>query len=197
MTTSDTLPRWQLAAPSPIVRLLLCALALLLPMTLAIALPLDVFRAAARQVSGQTPLTPAIGACVLIVCLALLVGVMLARRLLRHRLSLEHGTLEVATSFYRRSYALAELQLDAARVIDLDERTEYKPRLKTNGVSLPGFHSGWFRLRNGGKALVATTGGPRVLQLPTRKGHDLLLQPVHPAALLDELKRLAEPIRRR
>ena len=42
--------------------------------------------------------------------------------------------------------------------------------LKSNGYALPGFRSGWFRLRNWQKAFVATSDGERVLWLPTSRG---------------------------
>ena len=114
----------------------------------------------------------------------------------RHRLRLDDAGLEVTTSFYRRQLALTQLRIDQARVVDLGERTELRPILRTNGTGLPGFKSGWFRLRNHGKALVATVGGNRVLWLPTTAGFDLLLEPRRPQALLDRLKQMAPPARR-
>ena len=97
----------------------------------------------------------------------------------------------IASAFYKRSLALTELKLDEARVVDLDERTELKPARKANAVDIPGFKGGWFRLRNRRKAFVAMLGGPRVLWLPTRNDYDLLLQPRHPQALLEHLRKLA------
>ena len=120
-----------------------------------------------------------------------LVFVIIDRAMHRHRLAIEDGVLDVATTFYRRKLALAELRLDQARVVDLAERTEFKPMLKTNGASLPGFRSGWFRLRNRSRAFVAIAAGPRVLWLPTTRGYDLLLQPRQPQALLQHLRELA------
>lgn len=110
----------------------------------------------------------------------------------RHRLQLDSGQLQIRTSFYTRRVALAELQLDQARVVDLDERTEFKPALKTNGYALPGFKSGHFRLHDGEKAFVAIAGGPRALWLPTTSGKGLLLQPNQPDALLQHLRELAQ-----
>lgn len=120
-----------------------------------------------------------------------LVFLIMDRAMHRHRIAIDHGVLEVATTFYRRKLTLAELRLDQARVIDLAERTEFKPALRSNGASLPGFHSGWFRLRNRTRAFVAIAGGPRVLWLPTTRGYDLLLQPRQPQALLQQLRELA------
>ena len=113
------------------------------------------------------------------------------RALYRHRIAIDDGALDVATTFYRRKLALAELRLDQARVIDLAERTEFKPALRSNGASLPGFHSGWFRLRNRSRAFVAIAAGPRVLWVPTTRGYGLLLQPRQPQVLLQHLRELA------
>lgn len=112
----------------------------------------------------------------------------LAFLLRRHRLRLGADGLEVATTFYRRHFALSALDLGAARVVDLGERPEFRPMLRTNGVSIPGFRSGWFRLRSGSRCLVATAGGQRLLWIPTAAGHDLLLQPGDPRALLEALR---------
>jgi len=36
-------------------------------------------------------------------------------------------------------------------------------RARTNGMSLPGFHSGWYRLRSGGHDLARQPGAPQAL----------------------------------
>ena len=121
----------------------------------------------------------------------LLLWAALAALLRRHRLQLDGEGLELATTFYRRRFAITGLDLAAARVVDLGERPEYRPMLRTNGLSIPGFHSGWYRLRNGNRALVATAGGQRLLWIPTTAGHDLVLQPGDPRALLERLREMA------
>ena len=68
---------------------------------------------------------------------------------------------------------------------------QMKPLLKTNALALPGFYSGWFRLRNWQRAFVAISDGPRVLWLPTSESFHLLLQPEQPQALLDRLREIA------
>ena len=114
------------------------------------------------------------------------------RALRRHRLTLDAaGGLDLTTTFYRQRLSLGELCIDRARVVDLAERTEFTPLLKTNGLSLPGFQSGWFRLRDRSKAFVAIAGGQRVVWLPTTRGFVLLLQPHQPQALLGRLRELA------
>ncbi|UWX03647.1 hypothetical protein H1235_12365 [Pseudoxanthomonas sp. NC8] len=80
--------------------------------------------------------------------------------------------------------------------MDLDEHTELRTTIKTNGFSIPGFHSGWFLLRNRRRTFVAITDGRRKLWLPGSGRHDLLIEPVDPAAVLARLRELAAPSRR-
>lgn len=71
--------------------------------------------------------------------------------------------------FYTRKLEWSALQPHQARVIDLDEHPGWKPMLKTNGTGLPGFHSGWFRLRNRRKALLAMGAGHACCTCPLPK----------------------------
>ena len=124
------------------------------------------------------------------------IAVFLDRMLKRHRLLLDADGIEIATTFYKQRIAFSDLKLDAARVVRLDEHPELKPLLKSNGYALPGFRSGWFRLRNWQKAFVATSEGERTLWLPTSRGFGLLLQPRDPQRLLDRLReRVPSPAR--
>src|SRR5690606_11168916 len=102
------------------------------------------------------------------------VAVMLATR--RHHVVVAADGIEVATTFYKRRLGWSELRLDEARVVNVDVRTEFKPSLRTNGTNFPNFRSGWFRLRNREKALVATSDNPRVTYIPTSRDFVLVLQ---------------------
>lgn len=189
---TESLPRWQLEPPSPAAKVFLLALVLLLPLGVTAGGLWHAFEAgeAFPFVAGSRSATAwVVVGGVAIVMLPL--WWWLQRVAARHRIRLEPGTLGIETTFHRRTLAFHELDLDHARVVDLDERTELRPMLKSNGTALPGLKSGWFRLRNREKALVATAGGSRVLWLPTRNGYGLLLQPRNAQALLDELRALA------
>ena len=123
------------------------------------------------------------------------IALFLDRMLKRHRLQIDGSSLEVATTFYKQRIAFTDLRLDAARVVRFGEHPELRPLLKSNGYALPGFRSGWFRLRNWHKAFVAASDGERLLWLPTTRGFDLLLQPKDPQRLLARLRELAAPTR--
>lgn len=185
-------PRFQLVPPGPRARAWLFTLCLLLPLVLTAAtLAIPVLTGNATSlVGGSVPLTVAL----VLGGLVLLCGALwwvLARFMRRQALRVSADALEVRSSFYRCTTPLAELKLDQARVVDLDERTELKPTLKTNGFSIPGFHSGWFLLRNRRRSFVAITDGRRKLWLPGSGRHDLLIEPADPAALLARLRELA------
>lgn len=123
--------------------------------------------------------------------LVTLTGVVVSLAYLRRRITLGAGGLVVRSTFYTRTVALGSLRLERARIVDLAEHGELKPAVKTNGYSLPGFRSGHFRMRDGGKAFCLVTDSSRVLALPLRDGALLLLSPEHPSALLDALKQQA------
>lgn len=177
-------------------RLWLLALAVLLPVGIAAVMVGAAFGdgTADMEAGATASALRTVGGIALI---AAAIAAVIDRVLHRHRLRLDRDGLEVATTFYRRRLALAELALDQARVVDVDERTEFRPLLKTNGTSLPGFQSGWFRLRNRQRAFVARAGGSRLLWIPTTQGYGLLLQPAQPRALLDRLHALADARGRR
>ena len=141
-------------------------------------------------------LTFALPVLITAVGIAVLCGAMwwgLARLMRRQALELSADALELRSSFYRCRMPLAELELDQARLVDLDERTEYRPAVKANGFSIPGFRSGWFLLRNRRRTFVAIADGRRKLWLPGSGKHDLLLEPRDPTALLERLRELASP----
>jgi hypothetical protein len=58
------------------------------------------------------------------------------------------------------------------------------------GTGLPGYQAGWFRLRNGEKALVYLTDRRRAVYVPTTAGYDVLLSPEDPDGFLRALASL-------
>jgi hypothetical protein len=121
-----------------------------------------------------------------VVVLAVLAGLLLSMR--RRTVLLRDGVLEVRAAFYRKRVAVTELDIERARVVDLAERTELRPAVKTNGISMPGYHAGHFRIhRKLEKAFCLLTDRRRVLWLPLRDGGQLLLSLERPQALLDAL----------
>lgn len=125
------------------------------------------------------------------------IGVGLSLALRRRRIVLENRDLQITATLYRKRVPVEAIDLDKARVVSLEEHTELKPMMKTNGFNLPGFSAGHYRMRNLGKAFCLVTDRTRVLALPLREGPMLLLSPEKPRELLDQLRELAGPAARR
>jgi hypothetical protein len=182
-------PRLQLVPASTAARVWLFLLTVGMPMSIiAIVMALAVADGGPMRLIGGSIGRTAVIALGTVAALTLGIWLVLDRLLQRHRLRFDADALVVKSGFNGCSVAYADLQLDNARVVDLAERTEYKPMLKLNGTGLPRFKGGWYLLRDRSRAFVAITGGPRVLWLPTRGKHALLLQPRQPQALLDALR---------
>lgn len=126
------------------------------------------------------------------VLVALLVSLLLwwmwLRSIVRRRVAVVGYSVEVSGSFANERVALADIDLERARVVDLDERTELRPLIKFSGTAAPGFRSGRFLLRNFRRAIVCMAGGKRVLWLPTRTKFDLLLELRQPQVALEALR---------
>ena len=161
--------------PSTLARMMLVLLGGALPLGIIGALWLT-----HRPMHGALP--------ALVVIPLVLVFLLLAMR--RRSVALRDGVLEVRAALYRKRVAVAELDLERARIVSLEERTELRPWLKSNGMSMPGFHAGHFRLRGDfGKAFCLLTQRERVLWLPLRDGkQQLLLSLERSQALLDALR---------
>jgi hypothetical protein len=95
-----------------------------------------------------------------------------------------------AGAFGWQRVPMAELDLDTAVILDLNQHPELQPTFKLAGTSLPGYRSGWFRLRDKRTAYLLLTDWRRVLVLPKRDGKAMLLSPLRPEALLDALRRV-------
>lgn len=187
-----TPPALQLVPAAPQARLWLVALTMGLP-TLAAAIGVASKRIPAATFlwgTGNVAVDTLLAAVATALCTGA-IAVLLAYMLRRHRLALTADGIDITTTFYRQRLRLSDLRLDEARALDLDEHPELKPLLKTNGYSIPGFRSGWFRLRGMQRAFVALADGRRVLWIPTTAGYGLLLQPRQPQTLLDRLREMS------
>jgi hypothetical protein len=96
--------------------------------------------------------------------------------------------LQIRGDIYGRKIPFDRLSVESARVVDLTTDINLKPSWRTNGVGLPGYKSGWFRLKGGGKGLLFVTDQHRVLSVPTTDGYTLLLSARDPEELLRELR---------
>ncbi len=83
--------------------------------------------------------------------------------------------LNIRGGFYQRLIPAESIIIEKSKQIDIGKESPYKPILRTNGIGLPGYASGWFKLRNGEKALLFITNPSRVVYIATREGYSVLL----------------------
>lgn len=128
---------------------------------------------------------------ILLAVLAMMVIIANATR--RSHFELTDSGLRLHGDLWGRTLPWDSLDVAAARVIDLRGEPSLQPTSRRMGTGLPGFAAGWFRLRNGEKALVYLTDRTRVLHIPTRNGYSLLLSPQRADEMLAELRGRSGP----
>lgn len=132
-------------------------------------------------------------AAIVIVLAAALIVVSVRRR----RVALEGDALTIAAGINTLRVPVAALDVAGARIADLTSIAT--PRLGRTGIgaSMPGYRTGYVRLRDGSHAFVLLTDKTRVLALPERSGRMLLLSLERPQALIDALQAMAQSGARR
>jgi hypothetical protein len=88
---------------------------------------------------------------------------------------------------YGRTIPLAELRTKMAKTVDLS--SEYRFTARTNGVGLPHYKGGWFRLASGEKALAFVGTEKRAVAVPHQDGYVVILGASAPEDLLAALRR--------
>jgi hypothetical protein len=105
------------------------------------------------------------------------------------RLEISYDEVRVSGNmFYSRSIPRPAIRSEGVRAVDLEREPALRPRWRTNGVAIPGYQSGWFKLRNGERALLFVRDKRRVVYVPTSEGYSLLVS-------VDEPERVAAQLR--
>lgn len=119
-------------------------------------------------------------------CLSLFI----AYSTLHVRLELSQTELRIRGDLYGRSIPLTALIPSQALTLDLSQTSSQQPKWRTNGIGLPGYRSGWFKLNNGEKALLFVTDPHQVVYLPTNEDYSLLISLQEPEKFIDSLKEI-------
>ena len=128
----------------------------------------------------------AVPGLILLLVLGLLGAAVVAARSARFEVS--PAGLRLRGDLYGRLIPADELRAASARRVDFVSTPELTPARRTMGTGLPGYRSGWFRLRNGEKALLYVTDMNRVVYVPTTAGYGVLLSPREPDRFLSALR---------
>ncbi len=108
------------------------------------------------------------------------------------RFEVSHEGLRIRGDLYGRLIPAAELRTDGVTRVDFSVQPELTPRMRTLGTGLPGYQAGWFRLRNGEKALVYMTDRRRAVYVPTTLGYGVLVSPADPEAFVSAVRGTAQ-----
>lgn len=121
--------------------------------------------------------------------LALLALLIFAAYSIRNtRFEVDEQGLRIAGGTYGRVIPREQIVSDGAMVINLNTQADLRPRIRTNGIGLPGYSAGWFRLKNREKALLHVTDPTRVVYLPTSQNYSILLSVSNPEEFLQAIR---------
>ena len=131
-------------------------------------------------------------AVILLVLVAVLAMVAWAAWSTRHsRVDIEPSGIRLVGDLWGRRISFEKLELEHARRMDLRQETQFALARRTMGTGLPGYSAGWFKLRNGEKALVYVTRPDDVIYIPTTDGYCLMLTVTEPERFLARLREAA------
>lgn len=130
----------------------------------------------------------AVPGVILILVVGLLAAAIVGSRSARFEVSADG--LRLRGDLYGRVIPTPQLRPGEARRVDFAITPELEPRIRTLGTGLPGYRAGWFRLRNGERALLYLTDRSRAVYIPTSAGYGVLVSPADPDGLVEALRRL-------
>jgi hypothetical protein len=83
--------------------------------------------------------------------------------------------LKIGPGLFSRTISKEIIDAEGTRVMDLNMEQNYQPKWRTNGASMPGYSSGWFKLKNKEKALLFVTDRSSVVYIPTTDNYSVML----------------------
>ncbi len=95
--------------------------------------------------------------------------------------------ISIKGCLYGRRIERSDIFSKGLTITDLNTQGTYRPGIRTNGVGMPGFSAGWFRLANKQKGLLFVTDRTKVVCIPTRK-FMLLISVENPVEFLEAVK---------
>ena len=125
--------------------------------------------------------------------IALLVLPLLIYSLFANRITtftVDSKYLSINRAIYGKRIELNRLDIANAQVLDLsqDNNKKFRPIIRTNGIGLPFYQAGWFRLRSKEKALLFVSNSKKVAYIPTTENYVLMLSVNNPEKLLASIR---------
>ena len=104
------------------------------------------------------------------------------------RFEVSPAGLRLRGDFYGRLIPPDNLVIHNVRRVDFVRSPELEPKRRTMGTGLPGHQAGWFRLANGGKALLYLTDRAKAVYVPTTSDYSLIMSPDDPEGFMAALR---------
>lgn len=106
----------------------------------------------------------------------------------RSTVSIDDASLRLRVPIYSATVPLDSVVASRSTILDLATNPELTPAIRTNGLGVPGYQLGHFRLRNGTRARVALTARSGVVYVPTNEGRALLISVNQPEDFIAVLR---------
>ncbi len=97
--------------------------------------------------------------------------------------------LSIKGNLYGKGLRSSSLIPEEIEVINIKKDNSYRPGMRTNGIGLPGYSEGWYRLQNKEKALCFLTKLTNVVILPTAFDYSILMSIENPLEFLEAAKK--------
>lgn len=105
--------------------------------------------------------------------------------------TIERDSVCLQVPIYSTTVPLNSIDVERAEVLDLAKCSTLKPSLRTNGLGVPGYRLGHFRLGNGARARLAVTTPSGVVHIPFGERSALLISVERPEEFLAALRSAA------
>jgi hypothetical protein len=106
------------------------------------------------------------------------------------RFVLTNDGLRIKGCFYGRTIPKDLLVAQDVQILDLVHDKTHSPKIRRNGVGLPGYLEGWFKLKSGEKALLFLTNKEKAVYIPTNNSFSIILSPKQPEEFLKAIRSL-------
>jgi hypothetical protein len=137
---------------------------------------------------AESPLTLIAVGALLLGLLALFGYIFYSSRNVTYEVSAEG--LRIRGGLYGRLVPAAALRAAEARELNMAEEGDRALSWRTNGFGLPGYAAGWFKLKNGEKALAFITDRRSAVYVPTTEGYAIVLSVADREGFLRSLRAL-------
>ena len=125
---------------------------------------------------------------IIIIPLLLIMGVIVYSAL-NTRFEINSEGLHIKGAIYGRFIPKESIMIENTRILNLNGESELKPTRRTNGIGLPGYSEGWFKLANDERALLFVSDRVNVVYILTREGYSVLLSTVNHEEFLESLNK--------